>query len=298
MKKGKSRIALPLAEWPERDRTVWLEAQRMGGRLTRPGAAARLAPATRAMMAYTYGTYLAWLRSCGDLDPKAAPETRVTFERLSMFLEERRRLSSDNTVQGHLAMMVMMLHCIAPGGSWTWVRHHPAAPHRRDARSARKRPCVFDPAMAVNRLMEDMKRLLMKPIDRRTAIQFRDDLMVAVAVFTGLRRRNLLGMCLERNLVRHRSVWTLNFESGEVKNSVPLAMPWPAPLVPALEHFLSHVRPILTGGADAAGGPVFPARSGKALTEPGFQLAFARTTVRTFGHKINAQRCAIPAPRC
>src|SRR5262245_22079092 len=70
--------SLPPKDWPKADGLGWETACRLGHRLTRGGAASRLAPVTQADLAKRYGLYLDFLDRAGWLDLGADGGAQVT----------------------------------------------------------------------------------------------------------------------------------------------------------------------------------------------------------------------------
>ena len=76
--------ALPVSDWPKRDRHAWAEAQLGDDDLLadrKPAADWR--DSTKEQHSRCYGIWLAWLKSKGLLDEKTRPEERVTKARLA-----------------------------------------------------------------------------------------------------------------------------------------------------------------------------------------------------------------------
>ncbi len=287
MRGSRARWVLRPEQWPERDRQAWHLAQQTSGRLSQAGPAAALTVSTRKMMVEAYGTYLAWLAKNGELDSVAGPADRLTFERLAAFLEARRRTCSDNTVFNNLRMLKMALACMVPDQNWAWVCHHPAGPLRHEAQAARKKPLVFDPGHLMNVLCREMDALMQAPAGRDEAARFRDCLLVATATLTGLRRRNLLDMRLEQNLIRIASSWRIDFREAETKTRRAIAMAWPKPLLRYLVYYLDVARPLIVGAATTPSRYVFVTHGGTQVAHPTIATIFARTSTRLYGMRLH-----------
>jgi integrase len=279
---------LPVAQWPEADRTAWLVAKTSNGRLHKPGRAARLSPATWKMMEDAHGCYLGWLSGIGELDAHAPPGSCVTFQYLANFLVQLRSTCSANTIFNRLRMHAMLLACIAPGHSWTWICHHPQAPKREEARASRRAPRVFAPGELLHHLHVEMEHLINGNVNRSAAVRFRDALLVATAAYTNLRRRNLREMRIGRNLLQDRSSWRLTFEANETKTHRPISMRWPQPLDAHLVTYLNTIRPkIVRHDVPSLHSPVFPTPRGTILAEPSIECAFRRAAMRASGQPLN-----------
>ncbi len=110
-----------------------------------------------------------------------------------------------------------------------------------------------------------------------------------------LRQRNLLGLELGRHLLRRSDGWEIRIPGEETKNHRPIEVPFPSTLVPALERYLAHHRPLLLArrGIHDPASPGAPAgqhlwvtRRGLALTAGGLQKLLRRRLAPRFGHAI------------
>jgi integrase len=77
------------------------------------------------------------------------------------------------------------------------------------------------------------------------ALRYRDGLLIAWLALLPLRRRNLMGLELERQLTRQASGWLVAIPGELTKNHQPLEMAVPAVLATALESYLAVHRPHL-----------------------------------------------------
>jgi integrase/recombinase XerD len=86
--------------------------------------------------------------------------------------------------------------------------------------------------------------------DRRhrvNAVIFRDGLLIAALAHRPLRRRNWAGLRIGIELIPIDGRWWIVLRPRKVKNRKSARIPWPAELVPALEHYLKVYRPLLLG---------------------------------------------------
>jgi len=272
--------------WPKRDAAAWQEARRPGGPLDRGGPASGLAPATIRIVCQLYGMYVAWLDRMGELDGDAAPETRFTFERVGRYILERRASVSDNTVHINLGMLAMMLNCMLPGQDWGWIRRHPAGPRRQEAVAARRPQPMFDPGLLLYRLMRELDSIEAQPLTWDLAVRQRDCVLLAVAMHTSVRLRNLLMMRIDRHLLRRPVGWEVLFDSDETKGGEPIAARIPPALEPFLERYLTVSRPFLLD----LGTPtdqLWISGRGTPLSENGMRGAFHRLGMALLGDHMH-----------
>src|SRR5262249_62272353 len=119
--------------------------------------------------------------------------------------------------------------------------------------------------------------------ERHRALWFRDGLLIALlALRPAMRRRNIAALAIDRHLSRLGTGWVVAFAGDETKTGMALEFPWPEILVPALERWLGHWRPILLGlkgrWARAAGSALWISSHGSPMTQ---QAIYDRIVERT-----------------
>ena len=80
--------SLPIAEWPEADRSAWEDACRPGRRLKPGGAASYLAPVSRQDFARRYGAFLGFLQRDGRLSREVAAAAQVTVPNVEAYIAD------------------------------------------------------------------------------------------------------------------------------------------------------------------------------------------------------------------
>ena len=80
---------------------------------------------------------------------------------------------------------------------------------------------------------------------RAQARLYRDGLMIACLAYRPLRLANFIGLELGRHLHRRGTGWWLEIPAAETKTRNAIVLPFPEPLVPALEVYLARWRPQL-----------------------------------------------------
>src|ERR1700722_4746092 len=179
---GPARRCLPMAEWPEPDRTAWAAAHRRGGLLEDDGSAAAWAPDTSKLIASGYGRFLSFLAKTGDLDKGASPEMRVTRTRVDAYVAHLRARNHSSTVAARVLQLVRAITVMAPSIDWKWL-HRIRGRLRSLATPARDDRPRLIPA---NALRELGTRLLQRAeersglSERQRALLFRDGLMIWV----------------------------------------------------------------------------------------------------------------------
>ena len=74
---------------------------------------------------------------------------------------------------------------------------------------------------------------------------YRDGLMIACLAYRPLRLANFISLELGHHLQRRGSGWWLEIPAAETKTRRAITLPFPEPVVPALERYLAHWRPQL-----------------------------------------------------
>jgi site-specific recombinase XerD len=138
-------------------------------------------------------------------------------------------------------------------------------------------------------------------MDPRQAVaaarDFRDGLIIALLASRPLRVKKLLQIEIGTHLRQSGNWTTLHFRPADTKNKRALDTVWPAVLQPALQQYLTQVRPLLIevkAPGNVARSPRPPGailwvtQGGTPLTPGGLRKVLARHTRRKFGYAITA----------
>jgi len=282
---------LPFVSWPVADRLGWLEATATGNLLLDDGPGAALRPNTLRRHRSSYGRFLAWLAEQGLLDPDLSAGARATPATLAAYVAELQARNASGTVLVRLQSLAVVLRWLAPEEPRPWLtrilaRLAAVAQPVRDKRSRLQRA---DELVRLGcRLMAQAEAgASLRP--RQQARLYRDGLMIACLAYRPLRLANFIGLELGRQLQRRGSGWWLEIPAAETKTRRPIALPFPAPLVPALEAYLVHWRPQLAPSGRA--GPPCPAlwltEQNRGISPTHAQLRITRHTRAAFGRPVN-----------
>lgn len=238
-------------------------------------------------MAQFYGQFLGWLQTIGDLDPEGDPVTQMTEDLVARFITERRAVVSDSNTYSNLRTLTMMMNCLAPEHDWTWIWRQGGAPRRREARAARRLPRLFPAGLLMHRLVAAMLEALAAPGGPPSATAFRDYLIVAVAVTTALRSRNLAEMRFGLNLVQRKTGWEIIYDGSEVKNGEAVLGRLPPVLDPFIERYINVERPHRLMGPGSSTDMVWISARAGALSPRNIWFIFARVGKAMLGYPIN-----------
>ena len=282
---------LPLASWPAADRLGWLEATAKGGLLLDDGPGAALRPNTLRRHRSSYGRFLAWLAEQGLLDPDLPAGARATPAVVAAYVAELQARNASGTVLVRVQSLAAVLRWLAPEQARPWLvrilaRLAAMAQPVRDKRSRLQRA---DELVRLGcRLMAQAEAGAgLRP--RVRARLYRDGLMIACLAYRPLRLANFIGLELGRQLQRRGTGWWLEIPAAATKTRRAISLPFPAPLVPALEAYLAHWRPRLAPPGLA--GPPCPAlwltEQNRGISATHAHLRITRHTRAAFGRSVN-----------
>jgi hypothetical protein len=282
--------SLPPEAWPPRHKEAWDEACRRDSPIRRGGRAASLAPATRRGMTQTYGQFVRWLRDTCNLDQQADPASQMARDLLAEFVAERRKAVRDSVIYGNLRTLKMMMNCLAPGCDWNWIPRQTGGPSLQEARVTRRHRQLFPPGQLLHRLVIAMQKAMQIPVDRVRRDRIRNCLMVALAVISGLRLRNVAFMRLGRNLIERKAGWDIMFDADEVKNDAAILCHVPALFSPFIERYLTVDRPrtIAKRGVDTDAVWVSPRRLRRGLSSGNIAWVFGQIGTEMLGYPITS----------
>jgi hypothetical protein len=118
---AKTRMHLPLEDWPAEDRIRWESAFKTGDRFDESGPGAHLADSTRRMQRESYARLL-WFISTHRQDlMHLLPEARIDRLLVADYVAWRRKSCGDVSVAIDLDHLRGALKLICPGVDWSWA---------------------------------------------------------------------------------------------------------------------------------------------------------------------------------
>jgi integrase/recombinase XerD len=124
-----------------------------------------------------------------------------------------------------------------------------------------------------------------------SAILHRDGLMIALLALIPLRRRNLAGLRLYKNLIEIDGFWIISFDASETKTHAAFEVGWPDELLAPLKTYLDVHRPLLTSLPGRWSKPVdnflWVSSDGSPMTQMAIYDRVRKHTVEAFGAAIN-----------
>ncbi len=240
---------IPLSRWPEQDRSAFETARRTGDVFELPGPAALWSFATCELRIRAYGRFLNFLERNSLLLSIEGPGERVNPCRLKQYLAEARKFLSPRTLDQSLQELRRILCVLAPQGDWRWVTRVAERPSPSDVRASKRPKTIFDPRTLCCAALDLMDHINGGPVSYELGIVYRNALIVAMQCLFSLRRRNLVGMVLGRNLLIDGDLIRLVYGPEETKNGNPISWLLPDFLKPYLRGYLEQYRAVLLAGS-------------------------------------------------
>jgi len=282
--------ALPVSDWPERDRHAWAEAQ-LGDDdlLAERKPAADWRESTKDLFIRCYGIWLAWLKSIGLLDETARPEERVTRARLVAYLQADRTLGNGaRTLVNHAVGLRHMFEALAPHEDWRWMlpmieklkRAVRSVKNHSDLPSIRE---LFEIGMAI---MHRVPKLDYGS-PKQHAIWFRNGLAIALLAARPLmRRNNLATIKIGINLVEEGADYALCFSSDEMKSGTRRGGPVPKALTPYIKRYIQLYRPRLLIGKSGEHNVLFISAMGNPIAPHNLSDEVGKTIEAFLGRRV------------
>ena len=283
--KAPERACMPIDQWPEADRRLWLAACATGDILDdEVGARSGHARISNVKAAKGCGRWLTYLALSAPETLTEHPATRITPERVRAYVDSLIEIgNSTHTILCRLQELGEVAKVVDPNRRWSFIndlaskiraRHRPA----RDKSNLRLSSELVDLGIKLMRSAEDLVGL-------DAAIADRDGLQIAFLALIPLRRRNLAGLVLDRTLVREGSSWIVAFAEDDTKTHAAFEIGLPDVLWPPLETYLGVHRPVLVARAGRWTRPVEGALWVSADGSPMTQMAiYDRIRARTKQH--------------
>jgi integrase len=243
--KAPERACLPISQWPEADRRLWLAACAPGDILDDDiGARSGHAVISNRKATKGYGRWLTYLQISAPATLAMPPVDRITRERVRAYVDSLVAIgNSTQTILARLQELGEVAEVMAPDRIWSFIneiaskiraRHRPA----RDKSNLRPSNELVDLGFELMKSARSLSGV-------ETAIAYRDGLVIAFLALIPLRRRNLADLVLDRTLIRQGSEWLVVFGEDETKTHAAFEIGLPDVLRKPLENYLQNYRPIL-----------------------------------------------------
>ncbi len=262
--------SLPLAMWPELDRTMWDAVFADGDIFDGQGPGADWAASTRESTYRSYGKWLTWLLMNELLNSHDQPLDRIAPDRVRDYINDLKLEAASQTVMHHVLNLLRVAQAAAPERNWQWLRN---VHNRLKARAKPARNKT--PKLRAAQELFNLGIELMKTADEASCrysldapvAQYRDGLIVALLAARPIRLKNLASIAIGQHLIKVNEIHWLRFDASEVKNRKPIDTPLPGRLTPYIDLYISKWRPSLLGPQTSdrmwisTGGTALPAKS-------------------------------------
>lgn len=283
-------LTLPVKDWPELDRVLWIYALGSKTPFGAKSPAAAWSAARVHIVEDVYGQWLAYLMTQGVLEP-IEPSERVTLERVAAYIGVLKARVAPVSVAMTIGALGRMMVALYPTMNWTWLRNIYQY-LKMTALPIRNKRLSVVPA-------RDLYRLglrLMHQAEREgrhaffNAAEYRDGLIIAILAALPVRLANLSSITIGTHLVRNDGEYWLRFSEEETKNGHKIEAPLPVQLTIYIERYFKTHRLVLVDRRSVKTIPptrhLWVNRAGLAMRASAIREQVRLRTKDEFGHVI------------
>jgi integrase/recombinase XerD len=289
--KAPERACRPLADWPEEDHRLWQAACAPADLLSEElGIRSTYADISNRKTQKGYGRWLTYVRREHPTRWSKSPAARITPPHVKAYVEHLGSLSNSTaTILSRLHELHDAAKVMGPDQDWSFINKI-AAKVRSGHRPARDKLNL--------KLSDALLDLGLDLIDKatsstglRAAILYRDGLVIALLALVPLRRRNLAGLRLGKNLIELNGSWLISLPAEETKTRAPLELDFPELLTQPLATYLQIHRPLLASlqgrWSKPVGDALWVSKDGSPMTQMAIYDRIRARTKEAFGTAIN-----------
>jgi integrase/recombinase XerD len=287
-----SKKQLPLQDWPDNDRQCWEVVFKPGDLFDEPNRGAHLAPPTREALRVSYAQYLRFISDHHKELLDRPPEARINRQLIAEYVSQLRKTNQASSVVSTLNHLRLALRLICPNVDWSWLltitkRIAAVAPLK-----IRKQPSVTSERLYLLgiRLMDDAVADARRhdEISKRTAMEYRDGLLIALLALFIPRRRTVTAMRIGKQLVRGGELWALAIPPEDTKNRQVLEFSISADVSRRIDVYLEEFRVRLPGSNSHDG--LWGSNKRGPMSDSAIYDAVRRRTKAAFGFAVNLHR--------
>lgn len=283
----KRPISLPLEEWPDVDRQLWLKAAAPVAFGKRARIVSQWSPDTRKMVVSAYGRWLSWLHHNDRLIDGVFPGARVTSESVEPYIDALRARLAPASVIIMVQGLLYMLTAIDPGYDGTSLKTILFNLRTLSKPVRDKRGHLVEAATLYNlgiSLMSEAENMRSK---YHAAIKARDGLAIAILISCVPRIRNLSRIEIGKHLQVQDGVYCLDFPMGSTKNGNAFESELPPALTPWIELYIKkHRNNLAARGADTATRHLWVSRNGGPMASGDLRDRINMRTTHAFGKSV------------
>ena len=246
-----AKTPLPVAEWPDADRSAWLKAKAPADIFDNPHRGSTWAPASWRKAEVGYGRWLRWLSLHHPDQLSLHPADRLTEGLLrgwnSALVATLAPMSQLSLVEDVTRAMSILAPKLKPSSPLTRL-HANLRSSATPSRNKRQRLVMADVLRDLGRDMMTEALTINSWSDRRRAVAFRDGLAISLLVYRPFRLKNFANLRIGHELVQSAGKWHLVLQREDTKNNRPHEARFPKALLGDLATYLDRFRPILLAG--------------------------------------------------
>ena len=293
--------------WPEYYQTGWKKAFQKSSLFEKPGLASHWRKHTIRKNRAGFGIALHFQMIRGkksqDEFYDLRPEELFTTDTVFHYYEELTKTNSLSSIRYRLQELYDVLLVITPylpKSHWVWLKNA-----WKNIRQAAKPVRLKLPRIKEAKKIEALGLRLMKEAEQserrnylkktgltklQAAQKYRDGLAIALLIRRPFRIKNFYSLELNKNIFYENNTVSFSFEGIEMKNNIPIDIPFPPNLIPHLQRYLSFYRPILLTASIRSTGEhtnaLWISGYGRAISEDRFRKMICQRTDAEFGVKI------------
>jgi site-specific recombinase XerD len=282
------RRRLPLEQWPEADRQLWIAALQPSARLKRGGRAGHLRPASRETHERHYGNFLGFLDRGGILRRDAPAAAHVTPENVEAYLADAKTRLSSTTLVASIWCLRRAARYMVPSLQLEWLTEIAkdlalvAYPRSKSDRWVLPERLI---AAGLTLIRETEASKTMTKVSQ--AAQVRNGLMLVMEGFHPIRLRNLAQLEIGRSFRKIRDQWWITLSAAETKEKRADERRVDDLLVPLVDRYLEQYRPALVRPGSPPSALWLSSRHGVRLGEKYVATLIKASTLSTVGVSVS-----------
>jgi hypothetical protein len=238
---------LPVADWPDVDRTVFEVAFAPGDVFEQTGGpGAHLSEPTCRMIRFAYRRWLGFLKEHHPDDLSMEPAARITLVRVRAYIEHLSAQMRPSSIAIAGAHLYAAARLIAPTTEWSWLRSIKSRLASR-AKPQDRFDRLVPPWQTLDFGIELMDAALTLPASRnkQREIQYRDGLFLTLISLWPMRRRSITALTVTRHLEFDDAGINILLHSCDTKAGRAESSRVPEEIVPYLVRYLNEIRCVL-----------------------------------------------------
>lgn len=243
-------LQLPLAQWPEEDRCLWMRAHQPAGLFDDLGPASTWTAVTWTKTTKGYGRFLAWL---GQHHPAAfalSVAERINKELVAAYVRHLQERTAGYSALSYVEDFMRACRILLPGAPPDWLSplHNRLRAQTRPVRDKRAALVAVDACVGRGVALMHQAETTPSWSARRRAVAYRDGLAIALLAYRPLRMKNFSRLRIGAELCLENGIWQITVASDDTKTGKDYEAAVPAALTSALVRYLEAYRPILLSG--------------------------------------------------